>query len=696
MDLVAGRVYADERRPIRHIDGFLLLVTAILLLLGFFLIYSATNQTLEQDRLDPFLRVNKQMVTAAIGVVLILVMATFDYRFLKVYAGFIYAGVVVTLLLVRVPFLGSSQAGAQRWFEVAGFQVTPSEFAKLGLIVMLAASLSEMRHSLPTIQDVIRLCGLVLVPMVLVFTQPDIGTSIVMVAIAAGMFLVAGVSGRHLAALVVICLVLIAAAFQLGVIKEYQLDRLRAFLDRQNTPADVRYNLDQAEIAVGSGGLFGQGYLHGRQTTLDYVPEQHTDFIFTVAGEEFGFVGAVFVLTLFALLLWRSIRIAFLSKDPFGTYLATGVAIMFAVQMFVNIGMVIGIMPITGIPLPFLSYGGSSMLASCIGVGTYSTCTCAASSSRRVRGSRYGGSERAHRDPPQEHRAVRAGVFERHVPIHRPRRHPGDREAQTDSLVRPGVELFGLLEGLEDPLERVFADTGALVDDPYLDPGLRFVDPHDHLLELVRELEPVLDELLQDAKGGHPVEGCEHRPARSLDLHAGREPRDLLRDIDHVGVLGEPRLDHPFEPGDQTCESLRAHHERAQHLVPLLQRPGSLRQGLGHPEDDGHGRAELVAQPAHQLVTASGSLEQRLLRELELAGTAALALERLGELPDHTGRDLRGDHAAAGRRLADRVEDLVAVGVLQDVAGGACDQHLPHGVLVVHTGQGDDADLREG
>ena len=148
---------------------------------------------------------NKQVVTAAIGVVLILVMATFDYRFLKVYAGFIYAGMVVALLLVRVPFLGSSEAGAQRWYEVAGFQITPSEFAKLGLIVMLAASLSEMKHALPTIQDVIRLCGVVALPLLLVFTQPDIGTSIVMVAIAAGMFLVAGVSGRHLGALVVIC-----------------------------------------------------------------------------------------------------------------------------------------------------------------------------------------------------------------------------------------------------------------------------------------------------------------------------------------------------------------------------------------------------------------------------------------------------------------------------------------------------------
>jgi rod shape determining protein RodA len=366
MDLVAGRAYADERRPIRHIDPVLLGVTAILVVLGFFLLYSATNQTLKQDGLDPFLRVNKQAATAAIGLVLLLLMASFDYRFLKVYAGFVYAGVVLSLVLVRVPFLGSSAAGAQRWFELPGLQVTPSEFAKLGLIVMLAASLSDLKHT-PTVGDVIRLCVVALVPLLLVFLQPDIGTSIVMVAVAAGMFLIAGVSGRHLAALVVICLV--GAAFQLGVVKDYQLDRIRAFLDRENTPAHVRYNLDQAEIAVGSGGLFGQGYLHGRQTTLDYVPEQHTDFIFTVVGEEFGFTGAVIVLLLYALLLWRAVRIAFLSKDAFGTYLATGVAIMFAIQMFVNIGMVIGIMPITGIPLPFLSYGGSSMLASFIGTG---------------------------------------------------------------------------------------------------------------------------------------------------------------------------------------------------------------------------------------------------------------------------------------------------------------------------------------
>ena len=372
MDVVAGRIYAEERRPIRHVDLLLLGVTAVLVVVGLFLLYSATNQTLRLDRLDPFERVDRQVATAAIGLVLMLLAASFDYRFLKVYAGFIYAAVIVMLLLVQSP-LGSAEAGAQRWFELipggGGLQITPSEFGKLGVIVMLAASLSEIRHGVPTVRDVIRLCAIAAAPLLLVFVQPDIGTSIVLIAVTAGMFLVAGIRRRHLAALVVICLILIGTAFQLGVIKEYQFDRLRAFIDRENTPADVRYNLEQAEIAIGSGGIFGQGYLHGRQTTLDYVPRQHTDFIFTVAGEEFGFTGALTVLALYALLLWRAIRTALMSKDPFGTYLAAGVAALFAIQMFVNIGMVIGIMPITGVPLPFLSYGGSSMLTGFLAVG---------------------------------------------------------------------------------------------------------------------------------------------------------------------------------------------------------------------------------------------------------------------------------------------------------------------------------------
>ncbi len=371
MDLVAGRVWADERRPIRHVDWLLIVIALLLAVVGLFLLYSATNQTLRQDALDPFARVNKQAFTMGLGLVVMIVMSTIDYRFVKVYAGFIYLGSLFALVLVRVPGIGSTDTTgtAQRWFALGGLQVTPSEFSKLALIVMLAAVLSQLRTPEPTISDLLKVLALAAVPLVLVFLQPDIGTSIGIAAIVVGMLIVAGTRLRHLLVLSAVGVVLIALVFQTGAIEDYQRLRLTAFLDQQDASAEVRYNLDQSLIAVGSGGLFGKGYLQGTQTNLDYVPEQHTDFIFTVAGEEFGFVGAIGLLALFAVLQWRAIRIAWMAKDPFGTYVATGIASMFAIQMFVNIGMVIGIMPITGIPLPFLSYGGTSILVSFAGIG---------------------------------------------------------------------------------------------------------------------------------------------------------------------------------------------------------------------------------------------------------------------------------------------------------------------------------------
>jgi rod shape determining protein RodA len=371
MDLVAGRVWADERRPIRHVDWVLIALTVALSAVGLLLLYSATNQTLRQDGFDPFARVNKQAFTMGMGLVVMLVLTLFDYRFFKVYAGFIYLGSLFALLLVRVPGIGTTDATgtAQRWFEVAGLQITPSEFTKLALIVMLAAVLSELRTPEPTLRDLVKLLALAGVPLILVFLGPDIGTSISIAAIVVGMLIVAGTRLKHLLVLAVVGIVAIALVFQTHAIKDYQYARLTAFLDPQGASADVRYNLDQSLIAVGSGGLTGKGYLQGSQTNLDYVPEQHTDFIFTVAGEEFGFVGATLLLALFGLLLWRAIRISWLAKDPFGTYVAAGIASMFAVQMFVNVGMVIGIMPITGIPLPFLSYGGTSILVSFAAVG---------------------------------------------------------------------------------------------------------------------------------------------------------------------------------------------------------------------------------------------------------------------------------------------------------------------------------------
>jgi rod shape determining protein RodA len=371
MDMVAGRVWADERRPTRHVDWVLLLLTAALVVVGLFLLYSATASTLRGDGLDPFSRVKKQAITAVIGLAIVVVLVSFDYRFFKVYAAFIYLATIAALLLVRVPGLGTTDATgtAQRWFEIAGFQLSPAETAKLAVIVMLAAVLSEIRSPEPSMSDVLRVLVIAAIPMVLVFLGPDIGTTITLTAIVVGMLVVAGTRLKHLLVLSAAGLVLIFLTFQLGVIKDFQADRLRAFLDPTGVSSDARYNLDQSLIAVGAGGLTGVGYGNGTQTNLDYVPEQHTDFIFTVAGEEFGFVGAMLVLLLYALLLWRAIRIAALSKDPFGTLLAAGIASMFAIQMFVNIGMVIGIMPITGIPLPFLSYGGSSMLVSFAAVG---------------------------------------------------------------------------------------------------------------------------------------------------------------------------------------------------------------------------------------------------------------------------------------------------------------------------------------
>jgi rod shape determining protein RodA len=367
MDLVAGKAYPVERRPLRHVDPVLLVAALALVVVGLFAIYSSTHQSLAAIGADPARYVKRQVTFLALGAIVVMAAASFDYRFLKVYAGILYASSIVLLLLVRTP-LGSTVKGSQRWFELFGFQLAPSEFAKLALIVMLAAYLSEVRGDL-ALRDVLRAAGLAAVPGLLVFLQPDLGTSIVFVAILVGILVVAGTRPRYLLVLALIAMSLVFAGFQVGLVKEYQLDRLQAFLDSTNATEAARYNREQAEIAIGSGGLFGLGYLKGTQTNLDFVPEQHTDFIFTVVGEEFGFVGAMTLLGLYGILVWRAIRIAIISKDAFGTYLASGIASMLALQMFVNVGMTIGIMPITGIPLPFVSYGGSSLLVTCAAIG---------------------------------------------------------------------------------------------------------------------------------------------------------------------------------------------------------------------------------------------------------------------------------------------------------------------------------------
>jgi rod shape determining protein RodA len=367
MDLVAGKAYPIERRPMRHVDPVLIFAVLALAVIGLFAIYSSTHQSLDAVDLDPGRFVKRQITFVALGAIVAMAAASFDYRFLKVYAGLVYVSSIVLLLLVRTP-LGTTVRGSQRWFELFGFQLAPSEVAKVAVIAMLAAFLSEIRGDL-TLQDTFRATGLAAVPAVLVFIQPDLGSSIVFAAILVGILVVAGARSRYLAVLALTAIALIFAGFQVGLVRDYQLQRLQALLDPATVDENARYNRDQAEIAIGSGGLFGLGYLQGPQTNLDFVPEQHTDFIFTAVGEEFGFLGAMTLLGMYGLVVWRAFRIAALSKDAFGTYLAAGIASMFALQIFVNVGMTIGIMPITGIPLPFVSYGGSSLLVNCAAIG---------------------------------------------------------------------------------------------------------------------------------------------------------------------------------------------------------------------------------------------------------------------------------------------------------------------------------------
>jgi rod shape determining protein RodA len=370
LDLAAvgrQRAFVGEQSPTRHLDLALVGTAVTLALMGLAMVYSATNKSLSTLGSDPGFYLKKQAAYLVMGAAAMVAAAAIDYRMFKIYAAFLYVGSVLLLALVQTP-LGTSAKGAQRWFQFAGFQLSPSLFARLGLIVVLAGYLSELKEL--DLTSIVRATTLAAVPMFLVFVQPDIGTTIILAAILVALLVVSGAKARHLAVLALAAAIAIFGAFQLHIIKDYQIQRLTSFLDPQSDVQRAGYNKQQAEIAIGAGGLVGKGYLHGSQTNLDYVPAQHTDFIFTVVGEELGFIrGAVPLMILFGILLWRAFRIALLAKDPFGTFVAVGVAAMIAIQVFVNVGMTIGIMPITGIPLPFISYGGSAMIADFIGIG---------------------------------------------------------------------------------------------------------------------------------------------------------------------------------------------------------------------------------------------------------------------------------------------------------------------------------------
>jgi len=366
-DSGASSRWRSVKAPIRHIDLALLFAALGLLGLGLLAIYSATSPKLDLERMDKLMFVRKQISWAVLSLIGMTVVMLFDYHRLRAYAPAIYGLTILALLAVLSP-LGTRTMGAQRWINIGSYQIQPSEYAKLVIVISLCALLSE-RRAVVGVRDVLLALAVAGVPMGLIYLQPDLGTLMVFGAVLMAVLVVAKVPARYMLVICAIVLVGIFGVVKLGLLKDYQKARLTAFVDPNADAQSLRYNYRQSLIAIGSGGPTGRGFLNGTQTNLDFVPEQHTDFINTVIGEEGGFAGELLLLGLFALIMWRGMRIATLSRDTFGTLLAAGVVSMFGFQMFLNIGMTVGIMPITGIPLPFVSYGGSSLLQSFLAIG---------------------------------------------------------------------------------------------------------------------------------------------------------------------------------------------------------------------------------------------------------------------------------------------------------------------------------------
>jgi rod shape determining protein RodA len=364
------RVTAKDSK-LRHVDWVLVVTVLALALIGTLLVWSATEPGLAHTGANTHTYLEKQLLNVVIGLMLGGAVSMIDYRMLRVCAPFVYAASMLGLLAVLSP-LGSTINGAHAWISLpAGFQIEPSEYAKLGLILMLGVIFADARgRAAPPGGRQLALAVACTLPVLgLVIAEPALGITIVLAAVAASVIVLSGLPARWLAGVAVVGALGVAAVVNLHLIKSYQMDRLTAFLHPSANPLGSGYSAAQAKIAVGSGGMFGQGLFHGQLVAGSFIPSQQTDFIFTVAGEELGFAGAIAIIALLALLLLRALRIGARADDMFGLLVASGIAIWFGVQAFVNIGMTIGIAPVTGLPLPFVSYGGSAMFADMIAVG---------------------------------------------------------------------------------------------------------------------------------------------------------------------------------------------------------------------------------------------------------------------------------------------------------------------------------------
>jgi rod shape determining protein RodA len=369
MSTTAVQDFRDTGPRLLRLDPLLLLATLGLVAAS---IYTVRRATVGDIAGDPNYYMNRQLIYIGVGLVLMLALSRFDYSRLREWKLGVYGAMIAGILLVYA--LGFSARGSRRAIEIGFFNFQASELGKLLLVVALAGFAVDRARRLGERETTSRIVLLALIPAMLVVAQPDLGSGLVYLAIVLAVLFVAGTKWTHFAALAglgtvaIVVVALAAPTVGVEVIKPYQVDRLTAFLNPSTDPADEGYQINQSLTAIGSGGKTGRGD-ESTQTKLNFLPEHHTDFIFSVVGEEFGFVGAALVLSLFALLIWRALRILTMSKNFYGALVAGGITAMLMFQVFVNVGMTIGIMPITGIPLPLMSYGGSSVLTTLMAIG---------------------------------------------------------------------------------------------------------------------------------------------------------------------------------------------------------------------------------------------------------------------------------------------------------------------------------------
>lgn len=348
---------------LKKADKITMLIVFAIIAYGLAFLFSATYR----DASNPYATVFKQSLWIGVGTFVMLLIACVDLKRLRAYLYFIYGLNVFFLILVSL--VGKTSLGAQRWIPIGGFNFQPSELGKLLIIITLATYLSEKRENGYGLKDFALASVHVGVPLLLVFKQPDLGTSLVFLMIYIGSLVFAKFPARYIFTVLASIIAVGFIAVKAKILSDYQMQRLFVFVDPDRDPLGSGYNLLQSQIAIGSGGLFGKGFMSGTQTGLNFLPHHDTDFIFSVVGEEWGFIGGLILLLMFLALVFRCVYLALVSRNKFGEVVAGGIVSMFFFQILVNMGMTIGLMPITGIPLPFVSYGGSAMISNLAIVG---------------------------------------------------------------------------------------------------------------------------------------------------------------------------------------------------------------------------------------------------------------------------------------------------------------------------------------